>query len=207
MSKQAKLILSGFLALTHLLLVFPGQVIYGMAAKQKKGAEIVVEKYDGSSVQGELLIIKGRDLYVLDAMSAEVKIGIDEIKTIRVVKKSVVGKHVLGVSLFGAGVGAVLGAIIFSGKESGSTLSGPAIGLGGGALGGAILLGGAGLVVGTITGIASSKDEVFNLSNKSEAEINRILVSWHLFPAIPESDKTVIQSAIADFFRAGPERI
>lgn len=174
MSKQAKLILSGFLALTHLLLVFPGQVVYGMAAKQKRGAEIVVEKYDGLLVQGELLIIKGRDIYVLDSMSAEVRIGIDEIKTIRVVKENVVGKHMLMGSLFGAGVGAVLGAVISIGdKQSGGFID---LGPGAGALGGAILLGGTGLVVGTIAGIASSKDKVFDLSNKSEAEINRILV-------------------------------
>lgn len=178
MSQQVKQILSGFLVLAHILLVFPGQVVYGMATKQKRGAEIVVEKRDGSSVRGELLIIKGRDIYVLDAMSAEVRVGIDEINTIRVVRKDMTGKYMLKASLFGAAAGAILGAVIYSKQGGGSFFYGGGMDLsplqGAGVF--AILLGGAGLLVGTIAGMASSKDEVFNLNNRSEAEINRILV-------------------------------
>lgn len=178
MSQQVKQILSGFLVLAPILLVFPGQVVYGMATTQKRGAEIVVEKRDGSSVRGELLIIKGRDIYVLDAMSAEVRVGIDEINTIRVVRKSQLGKHILKTTLFGAGVGAIIGAIIGLSDTKSSQSFNYSINIspGAGALVFAILLGGAGLVVGTIAGMASSKDEVFNLNNRSEAEINRILV-------------------------------
>ena len=76
-----------------------------LAAKEKaKGAEVLVQKKDGQRVRAELLAIKDGRLIMMDAATlSEVTFAVDEIRSIRVVKKAKVWS--------GLGLGVLTGAI------------------------------------------------------------------------------------------------
>jgi hypothetical protein len=80
-------------------------------AKERRGAKLIVTKLDGQQIKGELITIKPNSLLLLDTEGKDVSVGIEEIKVIRVVKKS---WHSIGMGmgiggLIGAGIGALVG--------------------------------------------------------------------------------------------------
>jgi hypothetical protein len=85
-----------------LLLVIPGDV----TAKERRGADLVVTRLDGSQVSGELIAIK-RDSLLLLSSGRDESIDLADVKTVRIVKKSRAGKG----ALYGFLVGAVGGAL------------------------------------------------------------------------------------------------
>jgi hypothetical protein len=64
-------------------------IVPGLAAKERKGAKIVVKRLDGQVLRGELLSVTGEGLTVLDrSTSSEVAASFGEIKDIEVVNRS-----------------------------------------------------------------------------------------------------------------------
>jgi hypothetical protein len=57
-------------------------------AKEKRGAEIVVTRLDGSQAAGELIAVKPDSLLLLSAAGQDETVGIADIKTVRIVRKS-----------------------------------------------------------------------------------------------------------------------
>lgn len=80
------------------------------AAKEKKqGAELVVQEKDGHIIKAELLAVKGRDLILMDFSSfSEMRVGIDDVRSIRIVKKSKLFKGLALGFLIGGGSGAFI---------------------------------------------------------------------------------------------------
>ncbi len=76
------------------------------SSKERLGAELIITKKDGQQIRGELIAVKPNSLLLLNTDGKDVSVKIEEIKTIRVVKKSKVG---LGAGI-GAGIGFVIGA-------------------------------------------------------------------------------------------------
>ena len=150
----AKLIAS---ALVVSFLVLPA----GLSAKERRGADLIVTKLDGSQLSGELIAVK-RDSLLLLSNGRDESVDLADIKTVRIVKKSLAGKGALygflAGALGGAGVGLAMGRTdLFEEKTP------LALGVFGGAIGAL-----SGLLVGSVAGLDSS----FTVAGKPEAAVN-----------------------------------
>lgn len=92
-------------ALVISLLALPAD----LSAKERRGANLVVTRLDGSQVGGELIAVK-RDSLLLLSNGRDESIDIVDIKSIRIVRKSRAGKGALYGFLGGALTAGVLGA-------------------------------------------------------------------------------------------------
>jgi hypothetical protein len=153
-------------ALLALSLVMPS------AAKEKaKGAEVLVQKKDGQRVKAELLAIKDRRLILMDSATlSEVTFGVDDIRSIRVVKKAKVLKGLGLGSLTGGVVGSGLGFL--SGNDEPGFFSFTA---GEKALVIGVFFAAMGGVVGGISGAIAGTDESVDLEGRSSQDIESIL--------------------------------
>ena len=153
--------LSLFLVFSILALSIP------LTAKERKGADLIIWKTDGTQVRGELIAAKESSLLLMERDSgADVTVDIEEIRVIIHVKKSKVWKGMgLGL-LIGGGAGAGVTSIA---QEWGFTTSGLAVALSG------VLAAVLGLLIGGYIGAASGKDKTIQIEGKSYSEILVIL--------------------------------
>ena len=158
-----------------------------LTAKEKKGADLIIQKTDGTQVRGELIAVKQNSLVLMERDSgADVTVDIKDVNIIKIVKKSK--------TLAWGGIGLVSGAVIgvLGGYLSGddytigatgfahtwpgpppgpplsytadekALISGIACGIIGGALGG-------------IGGAFAGADKTIQIEGKSDSEIQEIL--------------------------------
>ena len=73
-----------------LLLVFSIICLYGnLYAKERRGAELVIQKKDGQQAKGELIAVKKNSLLLKDSQTgADVSIAIEDITKIKIARKS-----------------------------------------------------------------------------------------------------------------------
>ena len=138
-------------------LIFPAD----LSAKERRGASIVVTRLDGSQLSGELIAVK-RDSLLLLSNGRDESIDLADVKTVRIVKKSLAGKGALygflAGAVGGAGVGLAMGRTdLWGGKTP------LALGVLGGAIGSL-----SGLLLGSVAGLDSS----FTVAGKPEAVVN-----------------------------------
>ena len=150
----AKLIVS---ALVVSFLVLPA----GLSAKERRGANLIVTRLDGSQLSGELIAVK-RDSLLLLSNGRDESVDLADIKTVRIVKKSLAGKGALYGFLAGAAGGALWGS-----ANQDEDVWGNGTALVAGAYVGAI---GAlsGLLLGSVAGLDSS----FTFAGKPETVVN-----------------------------------
>ena len=129
---------------------------------------------DGQQIKGELITVKPKSLLLLDTEGKDVSIDIADIKVIRVVKKSKLGKGLLYGLLIGGGGGGLVG-LVFGGK-------GEIVGLGYmkktplvNAVFWAIIFTPIGLLIGGFTGALLGTDKTVQIEGKSELEIQEAL--------------------------------
>ncbi|MFX0196214.1 MAG: hypothetical protein ACFFCW_08840 [Candidatus Hodarchaeota archaeon] len=164
-----KKFISLFLVFSILVLSIP------LTAKEKKGADLIIQKTDGQQVSGELIAVKRASLLLLEHESgADVTVEIGDVTVITILKKS---KFVLGASLGGL-LGGVIGALATSSEatevsgylavveEVGESLS---------IFWTVVILGAIGFIVGGIIGAAAGTDKTIQLTGKSDSEIQEIL--------------------------------
>lgn len=159
-----------FLVFSMLALSIP------LTAKEKKGADLIIQSTDGTQVRGELITVKESSLVLLERESgADVTINVDEIGIIVILKKS---KALFGVVL-GVLIGGMSGALIgraAADKEGtrffdmspmiNTMLYGTLVGVIGAIIGGSI---------GGFLGAGAGKGETIQIEGKSDAEIQEIL--------------------------------
>lgn len=104
MKRSAERILA--LALIASLLILPP----GLSAKGKRGATLVITRTDGTLVTGELIAAKPDSLLLLSTAGQEESVGLGEIKSVRIVRKS----HGLLLAAIGLVPGAVAGGLAMS---------------------------------------------------------------------------------------------
>jgi hypothetical protein len=78
-----------------------------LAGKKHHGAKLVITKLDGQEIRGELLKVEGTDLLLLLSSETGEKISIDEIKMIKLKKKSIfwpVAGITYAISVIGVGI-------------------------------------------------------------------------------------------------------
>ena len=103
MNQKRKQFISFFLIISFLILPLT------LIAKERRGAELVVQKTDGQQVKGELITVKKDSLLLKDAgFGADVSLDVSDIKTIKIVRKS---KGGLG-ALIGFGIGGAFGIAV-----------------------------------------------------------------------------------------------
>ena len=134
--------------------------------KERRGAEVIVNKHDGTQIKGELFAAKRTSLLLLESQSgADLSVNVGEINNITIVRKSK--------ALLGAGIGAVSGVILFlPWRKMGVLLWGALSGF----------LEGAGI------GAIASADRTYQIENQSQEEIERILRILRTKARIPNPD-------------------
>jgi len=157
------------LTLVALLLVIPTNV----SAKERRGADLVVTRLDGSQVSGELIAVK-RDSLLLLSYGRDESIGLATIKAVRIVKKSLAGKG----ALYGFLVGALFGAIAASGGVDEYTPGGSTVLFGG-------YFGGLGALGGLTLGIALGSDTTFRVAGEPETLVQRHLEKLRAHARVP----------------------
>ncbi|OGD10378.1 MAG: hypothetical protein A2Y86_01375 [Candidatus Aminicenantes bacterium RBG_13_62_12] len=140
-----------------LLLVIPTNVL----AKERRGANLIVTRLDGSQVSGELIAVKRESLLLL-SYGRDESIDLADVKTVRIIKKSLAGKGALygflAGAVGGAGVGLAMGRTDMLEEKTPLVL-----GVFGGAIGAL-----SGLLVGSVLGLDSS----FSVAGKPETVVN-----------------------------------
>lgn len=166
------------------------------ANEEKPGAQLSVEIFNGATFRGELLAVQGQELVIaLSDSFTKVNLHIDEIKTIRIVRKSNFLKS-LGIGLLmGGGTGALIG--FSSGDDPPGWFSfsaGQKALIGGFALG--LIGSGIGGLVGAISGMNDSI-EVRQLSEKEKIGVLGKLQLYSRFqkeyPSLLVNSGTIIQ--------------
>jgi hypothetical protein len=146
------------------VLVFSVLLLSGtMFAKGKEGADLMIQKKDGQQVRGELIAVKKSSLLLMERNSgADVSFIIDDIRVIRIVKKS---KALLG----GAAGALICGGGLWLYGSTQSTFDfyevWPIL----------ALVAAGGLVIGGAVGIVVGIDKIIHIEGKSDTEIQEIL--------------------------------
>ena len=147
------------------------------AKKEKPGAIIEVQKKDGQTIKGELLTVRNGILNLLIHEDAtKVDVHLDELSSIRIVKKDHARKGAWIGALAGAANGALLGFAsgtekkrvwgIFGYTKTITAREKAAVGAG--------IFGFAGLVIGTITGALSGTDKIIQLDAMSPEKLKLV---------------------------------
>lgn len=148
-------------------------VVSSLPAKEKSmGADLIIKKKDGQVIKAELLAVKGRDLIMMDHLAlSELIVGIDEVRSIQIVKKSKVLRG-MGIGLLaGAGSGALWGF-----GHGGDTEGFFRFKTGDRVLLGAIGFGFWGAAIGGGFGALAGQDEHIKIEGTPQQEIEAILI-------------------------------
>ena len=166
-----KRFISLFLVFSVLTLSMP------LTAKERKGADLIIQKTDGMQLMGELIAVKENSLVLLDRESgADVIVSIRDIGVIKIAKKS---KALVGAGiglLLGGGAGAIggllVGRLIESPKyvawEEAKPIHEYVISAA--AIGACI-----GAAIGAFSGSEAGKEKTIQFAGKSDSEIQEIL--------------------------------
>jgi len=150
-----------------LFLVFSLLALSGNLYAKKKGAEIVIQKTDGTKVRGELIAVKQNSMLLTEFESGmDVSVDTDEMELITIVKQSKTGKGALYGFLIGGGIGIVLGYTADPdtppSREATAAIVGISVGL-------------IGALFGGMWGSSKGKPETTQIEGKSASEIKEIL--------------------------------
>jgi hypothetical protein len=148
-----------------------------LTAKDRKGADLIIQKSDGTQVSGELIAVKERSLLLKERESgADVTVGVVDVEIITILKKSNLLKSAGSGLLIGGGIGVILGILgassmetifrvveIEQGEKAKAALYAGAIGAS------------YGIVIGLIVGAFSGKEKTFQFEGKTDSEMREIL--------------------------------
>ena len=71
-----------------LFLIFSLVALSGNLYAKNKGAELVVQKIDGTQVRGELIAVKEESLLLLNSEGEDVSVDINDVRVVSIFKKS-----------------------------------------------------------------------------------------------------------------------
>lgn len=144
-----------------------------LAAKERRGADLLILEKDGTQIRGELIAVKQNSLLLLDAVSgADVQANIEDINAVTIIKRSKAGKGALMGFLAGSGIG-VISVLSAGGNHEEDVWAGFFSDIFK-ALAVALFIT-AGTVIGLIIGAAAGKDEIIRFEGKSPEQIKGIL--------------------------------
>jgi hypothetical protein len=151
-----------------LFLVFSILLLSGnIYSKERKGAELYIQKKDGHYERGELIAVKKRSLLLKDYVSGvDVSVDIGDVRKITIMRESKLGKGAIWGGIIGAIPVSI--AIVYDQSQPapgdfGMYLPGLAVWIGGGAL------------LGALIGLASGRDETIQIYGESDSEAQEVL--------------------------------
>jgi len=144
-------------------------------AKERRGAKLIITKKDGQQIKGELITVKPNSLLLLDTEGKDVSVDVEEIRVIRVVKKSWYSIRMgMGIGgLIGAGIGALVGYA--KGDDPGYADRFGAASAGTKALFYGFIFMDIGGLLGGIIGLIAGIDKKIHLEGKTDSEIKEVL--------------------------------
>ncbi len=155
--------------LISLFLLFSTLTLSGnLFAKERKGADLIVQRENGIRERGELIAVKQESILILDKYSgADIAIDFRDIEVIKIARESGVLAASLAGLIFGAAVGYAKGYP--QGSESGFLFSKQEAGGIGAAIGG-----GLGALMGAGVAMALGTDKTIQIEGKSDSELQEI---------------------------------
>jgi hypothetical protein len=139
-------------------------------AEEKRGAELVVQKKDGQSTKGELIVVKPSTLLLLDAQSgSDVSVSIDKVRYVKIVKNPKAN------ALKWAGLGYLISAAAICGLWLATDPGGISDPEGGGPLVVALIAGIPGLFVGAGVGAILGTDEEIQFDGMAPKVLEKAL--------------------------------
>ena len=168
----------------YLVLVFSILALSGnMLAKERKGADLIIQKTDETQIRGELIAVKENSLLLLKRETgADVSVDIGEIRIIEIVKESKVWKGIGYGLLGGAVIGVLVGYLL--GDDPPTTV--PIITDDEKALALGIMCGITGGALGGIGGAIAGADKTIQIKGKSDSEIKQTLEELRKKARVPD---------------------
>ncbi len=159
-----------------------------LMAKERRGADIMIQKKDGQQVKGELIAVKQTSLLLKESSSsADVTAVVSDMKTIIIVKKSkALEQGGLGLLVGGTTGAAAGGAYVYTinffgifGQFGSGDYSDYALRYG-------LICGAIGALIGVMTGASVGKDEIIQIEGKPEAEIKKTMEDLRKKARVPD---------------------
>ena len=135
----------------------------GLAAKQRRGATLLVTKLDGTQVAGELIAVKPDSLLLLADGAADLSVPLADIHTLRIVRRSRAGLFA-GVGAGAGFVGAAGVVLAIAEEDVVRSKAGTAALVG-------VLAAGIGAVAGALVGSVAGADTTLTVAGLSEADL------------------------------------
>jgi hypothetical protein len=133
-------------------LIFPA----GLSAKERRGADLIVTRLDGSQLSGELIAVKRESLLLLNNVGKDESFDLAGIKTVRIVRKS---RAWLFAGIGGV-AGATAGAFVGLYTGGGDDEAGPA------SIRGGVVYGALGALAGLLAESMVNSDSHFTVAGK-----------------------------------------
>lgn len=127
-----------------------------LARERKHDAKLLIQKKDGELIKDELIAVKSESLLILG--TTDISIGYGEVRSIKIIKKSKVGKGLLFGFLAGGSGGALMGLARSNGYFSRAGM----------ALFGGIVVSVIGMAVGGVAGGLSEIDETVQITGRDD---------------------------------------
>jgi hypothetical protein len=175
-----------------LLLIMPGNV----SAKERRGAELVVTRLDGSQVSGELIAVKPNSLLLLNNVGKDESIDLAAIRSVRIVRRSRAGLF----AGIGGAAGAAVGASVGLYKGGGDDESGPAS-IRGGAVYGAL-----GALAGWLADSMVNSDTHFTVAGKAPEAVAGFWDKLQAYSRTGRLPEARVQAAPANAEGSAPGR-
>lgn len=140
------------------LLVMPAS----LSAKQRRGAQLIVTRLDGSQVSGELIAVKPDSLLLLSE-GKDVSIGLADVHTVVIVRRSHAALFAGIGGVAGAAAGATAGAYVFNKWDDDDPRP----------LRGGLAFGALGALAGLLANSVFSWDPRFTVAGRPEADVAR----------------------------------
>ncbi|MFX0211366.1 MAG: hypothetical protein ACFFDT_35630 [Candidatus Hodarchaeota archaeon] len=149
--------------LITLFLVFSILAFSGNMYAEKTGADLIIQRTDGTQVRGELIAVKENSLLLLERDSgADMSVDSSEIRVIRIKKKSNFSQG-FTIGFLAGGAGGATWMAAQGAHPKGYLIIGGGLAVAGGLLGG---------LIGSATG---SGERTIQINGKSDSEIQKIL--------------------------------
>ena len=167
-----------------------------LSAKERRGAELVVTRLDGSQVSGELIAVKRDSLLLLNNVGRDESIDLADIKTVKIVRKSRAGLF----AGIGGAAGATAGAFVGLYKGGGDDESGPA------SIRGGVVYGALGALAGLLADSMVNSDTHFTVAGKTPEAVAGFWDKLQAYSRMGRLPEARVQAAPANAEGSAPGR-
>jgi hypothetical protein len=167
-----------------------------LSAKERRGADLIVTRLDGSRLSGELIAVKRDSLLLLNNVGKDESIDLAGIKSVRIVRRSRAGLF----AGIGGAAGAAVGAAVGIYKGGGDDESGPA------SIRGGLVYGALGALAGLLAGSMVNSDTLFTVAGKTPEAVAGFWDELQAYSRMGRLPEARVQAAPAKAEGSAPGR-